>query len=67
MSTEIAMSNTGSPAEVRERRLLVDVLARMAKVFLDQHRNMPVTPVESKGHDRSCPASQHSEAQEVIM
>ena len=63
MSAKIAMSDTGSVAKVREHRLLVDVLARMAQVLLDQHRNMPATPVEGEERDRFCLASRHTEAQ----
>ena len=63
MSAKIAMSDTGSVAKVREHCLLVDVLARMAQVLLEQHRNMPATPVEGEECDRFCLASRHTEAQ----
>ena len=67
MSAKIAMSDTGSAAKVQEHRLLVDVLARMAQVLLEQRRNMPATPVAGEEHDRFCPASRHTEAQEVTL
>ncbi len=63
MSAKIATSDTGSAEKVREQRLLVDVLARMAQVLLEQRRNMPAAPVEGEERDRFCPASRHTEAQ----
>ena len=63
MSAKIATSDTGSAVEVREQRLLVDVLARTAQVLLEQRRNMLTTPVEGEERDRFCPASRHTEAQ----
>ena len=63
MSAKIATSDTGSAEKVREHRLLVDVLTRMAQVLLEQRRNMPATPVEGKEHDRLCPVSRHTETQ----
>ncbi len=63
MSAKIATSDTGFAEKVREQRLLVDVLARMAQVLLEQRRNMPATPVEGEERDRFCSASRRTEAQ----
>ena len=67
MSAKIATSDTGSAVEVREQRLLVDVLARTAQALLEQRRNMPATPVEGEERDRFCLASRHTEDQEVTL
>lgn len=48
MSAKIAMSDTGSAAAVQEHHLLVDALARMAKVLVGQRRNIPAMLVEDE-------------------